>query len=237
MIDGKPGGIFIVFEGPEGSGKTTQAQLLGDTLRQQGLDVDLTREPGGTPLGERLRRVLLEEQDMQVVEPRVQALLMSAARSQHVTERIRPHLERGGVIICDRFAASTRAYQGGGFRLRRRDLENLTAFAIQGVTPDVTVLLDIDVEAGLKRSLSHRNTDWEKAGGINWHGLSFHQRVRRSYLDQAADDADRWLVVDGLQPPGEIAAEILSRVQPEVDARELRQVTTPVQRLLPLSIA
>jgi dTMP kinase len=237
MIDGEPNGLFIVFEGPEGSGKTTQAQLLGDTLRQQELDVDLTREPGGTALGERLRRVLLQEQDMQAVDPRVQALLMSAARSQHVSERIRPHLERGGVVICDRFAASTRAYQGGGFRLRRRDLENLTAFAIQGVTPDVTVLLDVEVEDGLKRSLSHRDTDWEKAGGINWHGLPFHRRIRDSYLDQAADDPEHWLVVDGLQPPREIADEILRRVQPEVDARDLRKVTAPVQRLLPFSIA
>jgi len=237
MIDEKPAGLFIVFEGPEGSGKTTQAQLLGDALRQQELDVDLTREPGGTPLGERLRRVLLQEQDMQAVDPRVQALLMSAARSQHVTERIRPHLEHGGVVICDRFAASTRAYQGGGFRLRRRDLEHLTSFAIQGVTPDLTVLLDVEVEAGLKRSLSHRNTDWEKAGGINWHGLPFHRRVRDSYLSQAADDPDRWMVADGLLPPSEIAASILARVQPELDDRTLRRVTSPVQRLLPFSIA
>ncbi len=238
MIDGKPAGRFVVFEGPEGSGKTTQAQLLTDTLRRQGLDVDQTREPGGTPLGELLRRMLLEDQEMQSVNPRVQALLLSAARAQHVAKRIRPHLERGGIVVCDRFSASMRAYQGGGFRLRQGELDDLTSFAAQKVTPDLTVLLDIEVEIGLKRSLSHRNAVWEKDAAIHWHRLEFHHRVRDSYLAQASQDKDRWLTVDALKEPSEIAAEVMGRLEPELNGRELRRVSLPVlQPRLPIGIA
>lgn len=236
MIHSRPCGLFIVFEGPEGSGKTTQSQLLGDSLRQRGLDVDLTREPGGTPLGERVRQILMHDQDMQTIDPRVQALLISAARAQHVAQRIRPQLESGGVVVCDRFSASTRAYQGAGFRLRRRDIERLSEFAMSGAEPDVVILLDLDVEVGLKRSLSHRDEDWEKAGGINWQGLDFHRRVRDSYLDQARDDPDRWLVTDGSEPPATIAAAVYHRVCVELGNRELRRATEPVQRSFSLGI-
>ena len=230
MIRSRPCGLFIVFEGPEGSGKTTQSQLLGDSLRQRGLDVDLTREPGGTPLGERVRQILMHDQDMQTIDPRVQALLISAARAQHMAQRIRPQLESGGVVVCDRFSASTRAYQGAGFRLRRRDIERLSEFAVSGVQPDVVILLDLDVEVGLKRSLSHRDEDWEKAGGINWQGLDFHRRVRDSYLEQARDDPDRWLVTNGSKQPESIAAAVYQRVSVELGNRELRRATEPVQR-------
>ena len=238
MIDGKPAGLFVVFEGPEGSGKTTQAQLLGDALRQQSLDVDLTREPGGSPLGELVRRMLIDEREMRSVNPQVQALLLSAARAQHIAKRIRPHLERGGVVICDRFAASMRAYQGGGFRLRLGDLDNITSFAVQGVTPDLTILLDIEVEIGLKRSLSHRNTVWEKGSAINWHRLRFHHRVRDAYLAQANRERGCWLKVDALKDPREIAAEVTRRVQPEIDGRDLQRVSfSVVQPRLPIGIA
>ena len=236
MIDGRPLGLFIVFEGPEGSGKTTQSQLLDDTLRQRGLDVDLTREPGGTPLGEKVRRILMHDQEMQAIDPRVQALLMSAARAQHVVQRIRPQLESGGVVICDRFSASTRAYQGAGFRLRRRDIERLSEFAISGSEPDVIILLDLDVEVGLKRSFSHRDEDWEKAGGINWQGLDFHRRVRDSYLEQARDDPDRWFVTDACAPPSSIAAAVLQKLRVELGSRELRRATEPVQSSFSLGI-
>ena len=112
-VDGKRRGLFIAFEGPEGCGKSTQARLLADRLQRAGLDVLLTREPGGTDLGERLRTLMLREQSLPALEPRVQALLMLAARAQHVAERLRPCLSGGGVVVCDRFAASTLAYQGG----------------------------------------------------------------------------------------------------------------------------
>lgn len=232
-----PKGLFIVFEGSEGSGKTTQTQLLADALRRCGLDVDLTREPGGTPLGERVRRLLLNDQDMQALDPRVQVLLMSAARAQHVSQRIRPQIERGGVVICDRFTASTQAYQGAGFRMRRRDLERIAGFSTDGVSPDLTVLLDLDVEIGLKRSFSHRDTDWEKAGGINWHGMDFHERVRESFLAQARENEAEWLVADATTPPAKIAADIFNRVSVLIEGRELRQATGLVQRSLPMGIS
>jgi len=231
-----PKGLFIVLEGSEGSGKTTQTQLLADALRRRGLDVDLTREPGGTPLGERVRRLLLNDQDMQDLDPRVQVLLMSAARAQHVSQRIRPQIERGGVVICDRFTASTQAYQGAGFRMRRRDLERIAGFSTDGVSPDLTVLLDLDVEIGLKRSFSQRDTDWEKAGGINWHGMDFHERVRESFLAQARESEFEWLVADATTPPARIAGDIFNRVSVMIEGRELRQATGLVQRSLPMGI-
>ncbi len=125
MADAKPTGFFITFEGPEGSGKTTQARILADRLQAAGFDVDATREPGGTDVGERIRKILLEEYTLQRLDARVQALLVSAARAQHVVERIKPRLERGGLVVCDRFAASMLAYQGAGFRLDRHLLEQV----------------------------------------------------------------------------------------------------------------
>ncbi len=227
-------GLFIAFEGTEGSGKSTQARLLADRLAARGLDVDLTREPGGTELGERVRDILLHQRNLQAHDPRVQALLMSAARAQHLVERVRPRLERGGIVICDRFAASTLAYQGGGFRLPRAELEQLTAFATAGVTPDLYLLLDVPVQIGLQRSLRLRDQDWEKAGGINWNGPDFHERVRRAYLDQAESDPERWQIVDGSAPAEEVAVAIWAGVEPLVEARDLRTESHAVQAKLPL---
>jgi dTMP kinase len=227
-------GLFIAFEGTEGSGKSTQARLLADRLAARGLDVDLTREPGGTELGERVRDILLHQRNLQDHDPRVQALLMSAARAQHLVERVRPHLERGGIVVCDRFAASTIAYQGGGFRLRQAELEQLTDFATAGVTPDLYLLLDVPVQIGLQRSLRLRGQDWEKAGGINWNGPEFHERVRRAYLDQAESDPERWQVVDGTSPVEAVAGVIGAGVESLVEARDLRRASHAVQAKLPL---
>ena len=233
-VDGKRRGLFIAFEGPEGSGKSTQAQLLADRLQQAGLDVLQTREPGGTELGERLRALMFRERSLPELEPRVQALLMLAARAEHVTERLRPWLSGGGVVVCDRFAASTLAYQGTGFGLDVSELEQMNSFATAGVLPDVTVLLDLDVQIGLLRSLSQRGNDWEKAGGMNAQQLEFHARVRRGYLEQA--DAPGWAVLDATLPPDELSTMVWQRMEPEINARKLRQAAQAVQPPLPLAV-
>ena len=232
-VDGKRRGLFIAFEGPEGCGKSTQARMLADRLQRAGLDVLLSREPGGTDLGERLRTLMLRERSLPDLEPRVQALLMLAARAQHVTERLRPWISGGGVVVCDRFAASTVAYQGGGFGLDTAALEQMNAFATAGVLPDLTVLLDLDVQLGLTRSLKQRGDDWEKAGGMNAQQLEFHARVRRSYLDQA--DAQGWAVLDATQSPDELSNQTWQRVEPEIKARRLRPGAEAVQPPLPLA--
>lgn len=231
-VDGRRRGLFITFEGPEGSGKSTQAQLLADRLQRTGLDVLLTREPGGTELGERLRDLMFRERSLPELDPRVQALLMLAARAQHVAERLRPWLTDGGVVVCDRFAASTLAYQGAGFGLDVAELGQMNAFATARVLPDVTLLLDLDVQVGLMRSLGQRGSDWEKAGGMNAQKLEFHARVRRGYLDQA--EAHGWAVLDATQSPEDLRQEIWRRVEPEIAARTLRAAEA-VQPPLPLA--
>lgn len=229
-VDGRRRGLFIALEGPEGSGKSTQAQLLADRLWNAGLDVILTLEPGGTALGDRLRSLMFREWSLPKLEPRVQALLMLAARAQHVAERLRPQLNGRGVVVCDRFAASTLAYQGAGFGLNITELEQLNAFATAGVQPDVTVLLDLDVQIGLMRSLGQRGSDWEKAGGMNARELDFHARVRRGYLELA--EFHDWAVLDATQPPVQLSDEVWQRVEPEVRARALRAGSRPGQHPL-----
>ncbi len=232
---GQPRGLFIALEGPEGSGKTTQARLLADRISRAGFDVLLTREPGGTDLGERLRDLMFRERRLPDIEPRVQALLMIAARAQHVEERIRPWLNEGGVIVCDRFAASTVAYQGAGFGLDGSNLEQINEFAMAGVRPDLTILLDIDAQLGVARSLNLRGSDWEKAGGVNAQRLDFHERVRQSYLTQAQTHG--WTVLDATRSEDQLSDQIWRRVEPETRARALRPAAGAVQPPLPMESA
>lgn len=234
-VDRESSGLFIVFEGPEGSGKSTQVRMLADRLMNAGLDVLTTREPGGTDLGERLRALMMRERSLPKIEPRVQTLLMLAARAQHLHERIQPWLDGGGVVICDRYAASTLAYQGGGFGLDGESLEDLNAFATQGVAPDLTLLLDLDVETGLRRSIMSRGTDWEKAGGINAQRLEFHERVRRNYLMQAK--AGAWPVLDATQSEGCVGTDVWRTVEPKVRGCHLRTAGGTVQACLPIETA
>lgn len=194
--------MFISFEGGEGSGKTTQMAALADFLRQRGHHVLTTREPGGTPVGEKIRRVIFSELEDGVLE-RTEILLFQAARAQLVDRVIRPHLDSGGVVLSDRFADSTLAYQGYGYLRELEPLRNLISFATAGLTPDLTFLFDVPVEVGLAR----RNKDGD-VNRLDAYGPDFHHRVRRGYLEMASADPQRWVVVNAEQPPEDIQATV-----------------------------
>lgn len=190
--------MFITLEGPDGSGKTSQLPLLAEYLRTQGFDVLTTREPGGTSISEQIRAVLhsLENTEM---NPRTEILLYQASRAQLVVQVIRPHLVKGGVVISDRFADSTLAYQGYGHQLDLEPLGVLVSFATGGLKPDLTILLDIDVEVGLQRRKQGGN--WNR---LDAYDLAFHQRVRQGYHQLAQAEPERWVEIDASQPPKKV---------------------------------
>lgn len=202
--------MFITLEGPEGSGKSTQARLLAAKLQQLGQDVLLTREPGGTPIGEQIRDVIhsLKNTDMQ---ERTEILLFQASRAQLVEQLIRPHLARGGVVVCDRYADSTLAYQGYGYGRDIESLRSLITFATGGLQPDLTLLLDLDVEAGLKRRLS--GGEWNRLDALE---LSFHQRVRAGYHRLAQASPGRWVVIHADQLLEAVQIDIQNAVLPRL---------------------
>jgi dTMP kinase len=204
--------LFITFEGPEGSGKTTQIECLREYLEEKGYSVLATREPGGTSIGDKIRVILLDPRNTDML-PASEALLFSAARAQIVNQVIRPHLARGGIVLCDRYADSTLAYQGYGHGLDLDTLHTITALATEGLKPDLTVYLDIDVEEGLRRKLAaHKanNSEWNR---IDRQEMAFHRRVREGYLQMAVGEPDRWLVIDATQPLETVQASIRARVE------------------------
>jgi dTMP kinase len=200
-------GLFLTFEGPEGAGKTTQIKLLASALQAAGHDFFVTREPGGTRIGEAIRSILLDH-DNYAMLPETEALLHTAARSQHVGEKIRPALENGSVVLCDRFVDSTLAYQGGGRGLAIDRLGEIQELATGGLRPDLTILLDLPVEVGLARR-------FQAAGEVNRidnAGRAFHERVRATYLGLSRQDPERWVVIDADREVGEVAASVLTAV-------------------------
>ena len=197
--------IFITFEGGEGCGKSVQARALHRRLSELAIPVVLTHEPGGTPLGKKIARWLKWAQDTDV-SPLAELLLFNRSRAQLVDEVIRPNLEKGKVVICDRYTDSTTAYQSYG---RGLDLEMVKAInnaATQGLKPNLTVLLDISAEEGLARKKTKRQDRFEREN------IAFHQRVREGYLKLAASDPERWLVVNATLSKAKIAEIIWQRV-------------------------
>ena len=209
-------GAFITIEGPDGGGKTTQAERLAAHLRDAGRRVHLTREPGGTWLGERIRELLLERTgSVAATDPLADALLFNAARRQLVREVIRPELDAGTTIICARFTDSTLAYQGYGAGLDIDVLRRLNDVATDGLHPDLTLLLDVPVEAGLSRKAPGDVTRFEAE-----YDLGFHERVRDGFLALAATEPDRVSIVDATEPMDEVSRQIASIVDARVATGE-----------------
>lgn len=214
-------GLFITLEGGDGAGKSTQAQLLGTWLTQRGERVTRTREPGGTALGQELRELLLHRDEH--VDPRAEALLYAADRAQHIATIVRPALERGEIVLQDRYLDSSIAYQGSGRELSAEDIRGLSTWATHGLLPDLTILLDLDPREGRRRVAGAR-------GGLDRleaAGQAFHERVRSAYLDLADREPARFLVLDAAEPREHIQGTIRERVTTLLGRSEPAEATAP----------
>lgn len=191
-------GRFISFEGGDGAGKTTQIALLAEYIKSTGVEVIVTREPGGTALGQKIRKALLHGEDL---SPRTEALLYSADRAHHAATVIRPALERGATVITDRFADSSVAYQGAARELGIDEIRDLNTWAVGGLSPELTILLDVDPEIGATRVGAEKDR-------LESAGVAFHRRVRQTFLELAAAEPDRFVIVDASRTVDEIAADV-----------------------------
>jgi len=195
--------MFITLEGPDGSGKTTQVPALAEAIRQAGYDLVLTREPGGTEIGDQTRQVIMDLKNKSMF-PATEILLFQASRAQLVREVILPAMEAGKVVLCDRYADSTLAYQGYGHQTDIQQLTQIIEFATGGLQPDLTLYLDIDPEEGLKRR-SDGDGEWNR---LDDYALAFHQRVRQGYQKLIAASPQRWVEIDANRGVEEVAAEL-----------------------------
>lgn len=215
-------GLFITFEGPEGCGKSTQARLLYEQLQGMGYPVILTREPGGTRIGEMIRRILMDLRHTEMA-PTTETLLFSAARAQLVSELIRPYLDTGGIVLCDRYADSTYAYQGYGLGRDLDELQTITAAATGGLMPDLTLYLDISVEEGLNRKRASKGRvevapvatqpEWNR---LDARDLAYHQRVVDGFYALINREPSRWRKFDARQSIESIAQEIMATIEPKL---------------------
>lgn len=208
--------MFITFEGLDGSGKTTQARLAADLLRERGYPVLLTREPGGTPIGDQIRAVL-HSMDNKAMNPNTELLLYNASRAQLVAEVLRPHLERGGIVLCDRFYDSTLAYQGYGHGLDLQALATIVTFATGGLHPDLTIYMDITPEDGLTRrkQASLFGDEWTRMDDME---LAFHRRVYEGYRALMDAEPQRWARIDARQSLEDVQAGVAKVIEQRLAA-------------------
>jgi dTMP kinase len=247
--------LFVTFEGPEGSGKSTQARLLYGWLSAHGYPAILVREPGGTRIGDMIRRIVLDLQNTEMA-PNTETLLFAASRAQLVSQTIRPYLDLGGIVLCDRYADSTYAYQGYGLGRDLDELRAITAAATGGLLPDITVYLDITAEEGLERKRRKRQGDKEtrRQGDVGvapltpsplrpispapardpvveWNRLdarelAYHQKVAAGYQELIAQEPQRWHMFDARQPVEELAEQIAHELAPWLDHIQTLEPTT-----------
>jgi len=200
-------GIFITFEGIEGCGKSSQARLLFDYLKKEGYKVLMTREPGGTVISEAIREILLSN-DFTRMHPNTELLLYLASRAQHVSEVIKPALQKGMIVICDRFSDSTFVYQGYVRGIDSRIIEEMNYFATEGISPHITFILDIDPEIGLERARSRNQRQLRMEDRLEKETIEFHQKVREGYLKRAKEYPGRIYIIKSDKEKGEVHEEI-----------------------------
>jgi dTMP kinase len=217
---------FVTFEGIEGCGKSTQMRLLAKRLESIGHAVTVTREPGGCPIADQIRDILLDA-DNQAITPLTELLLYAAARAQHVNEVVKPALEAGGIVLCDRFTDATIAYQGYGRKLDLQTIHPLNKLATGGIRPNLTLLLDCPAETGLKRAISRINsTPGAREERFELESLQFHQRVRDGYLELAQQEPARFVIIDAAASLEETEEAIIAVVL----ARLLKVAASPTSK-------
>jgi len=208
-------GLFLTFEGPEGSGKSTQLKLLAERLRAEGREVLETAEPGGTPIGAQIRRVLLDAKNRELC-PTAELLLMFASRAQNVDQYILPALGQGAIVLCDRFTDSSLVYQGIGRGLGADVVYDVDRIACRGLIPDLTIVIDIETEAGLARAHHRNDQSKDVETRIDQETLTFHKKVREAYHQLAADEPRRVKLIDGSSRPEQVAELVWAEVSPRI---------------------